>query len=62
LTTDPDPDAEDEAVEEAVDEEAAVVNAEAAALAGEPDLVEDEAEVSATATPLPDDQNVETVE
>ena len=62
LTTDPDPDAESNEIEGAVEEEAAVANAEAAALAGEPELVEDEAEVSATATPLPDDQKAETVE
>lgn len=62
LTTDPDPDAEDDAIVEAVDDEAAIANAEAAALAGESDSVENEAEVSATATPLPDDQTTETVE
>ena len=36
LTTDPDPDAESNEIEGAVEEEAAVANAEAAALAGEP--------------------------
>jgi trigger factor len=62
LTTDPDPDTENDVIDEAVDEEAAIANAEAAVLAGESDSVEDEAEVSATATPLPDDQTAETVE
>jgi trigger factor len=76
LTTDPDPDAENNEIEETVDDEDAIASAVAAALAGEPEVVEaeaeviadepesveGEAEVSATATPLPDDKKTETVE
>jgi FKBP-type peptidyl-prolyl cis-trans isomerase (trigger factor) len=62
LTTDPDPDAESEA-----EAESSIVNAEAAALAGEAVVEEAESEVetleeSVTATPLPQESRTETVE
>ncbi len=64
LTTDPDPDEENEAqVSEDVTEEATVAHAEAAALVA--DAVHNEnvqSEESVTATSLPVDQNTETVE
>ncbi len=62
LTTDPDPDAADEAeTEQELAEENAIANAEAAAIVGETETTEEE---PATATPLPDDQSqpVETEE
>ncbi|GCF06816.1 trigger factor [Dictyobacter arantiisoli] len=59
LTTDPDPDEESEEVAE---EDAAVVNAEAAAIAGETEATENEAEESEAATSLPGNETTETVE